>query len=127
MPAHCHDQTHSTAHDAWGVFLKLVGPLPNRVGHKNHDAVAIVCTACSLMIPPSTAGSRMTIEHAHKKHNCKQLRANGGIKRSMPPPTPPPGLLGPNGWYGNGGGMYHCGAFRGSMFGNGGGMGSGFI
>jgi hypothetical protein len=101
---HCYDQTHSIAHDAWGVFLKLVGPLPNRVGYKNHDAVAIVCTACSSLFPP-------------------------GIKRSMPPPTPPPppGPQGPNGWYGNGGGggmygggMYHGGAFAGSMFGNGG-------
>jgi hypothetical protein len=76
----------------------------------------------------------MAIDHARKKHNSKQLHANGGIKYSMPPSTPPPGPQGPNGWYGNGGGggmygggMYHGGAFRGSMFGNGGGMGSGFI
>jgi hypothetical protein len=97
-PAHCYDQTHSTAHDAWGVFLKLVGPLPNRVGYKNHDAVAIVCTACSSLFPPGNSGSRMAIDHARKKHNSKQLHANGGIKRSMPPPTPPSGPQRPNGW-----------------------------
>jgi len=132
-PGHFYDQTHTTAHDAYGPFLKLVAPLPNRLCFKNDDAVAIICTACSALFPPGSGGSRMAIDHARKKHNSKQVHANGGIKRT-PPPPPGPGPQGPNGWYGNGpngggmngggmygGGMFHGGTFGGGMYGNGGG------
>jgi len=115
-----------------GPFLKLVAPLPNRLCFKNDDAVAIICTACSALFPPGSGGSRMAIDHARKKHNSKQVHANGGIKRTPPPPGPGP--QGPNGWYGNGpngggmngggmygGGMFHGGTFGGGMYGNGGG------